>query len=313
MNAENNKMQQNPSFVQKLWLMMLSIGPGIFCIGYTIGTGSVTSMAKAGSQFGMQLLWVLVLSCLFAWVLMEAFGRYAIVTGQTAIYSFKTKFKAGRLLAVLVVAGIVIAQWNSLSGIFLSLLILSCSTDNRESSANQDTSASPENKQLSIDVQSIDYDIEERLEELNIHLVIPNPPTANYLKSRRTGNLIYLSDHGPDKPESGQVTGMLGSDLTVEEGKEAARLVGISLLSSLKAEIGGLIATIFNQPSHGAIEGNAEVWASQDGLFWEKRGVPVENEPQTNRMNVADKALASASAFAEKVRKHNSLIALIEL
>ncbi len=45
---------------------MLSIGPGIFCIGYTIGTGSVTSMAKAGSEFGMQLLWVLSLSVFFA-------------------------------------------------------------------------------------------------------------------------------------------------------------------------------------------------------------------------------------------------------
>lgn len=96
---------------------MLSIGPGIFCIGYTVGTGSVTSMAKAGSQFGMQLLWVLFLSCLFAWVLMEAYGRYAIVTGQTSIYSFKTKIRGGKTLAIIVVTGIVIAQWNSLTGI----------------------------------------------------------------------------------------------------------------------------------------------------------------------------------------------------
>ncbi len=78
---------------------MLGIGPGIFCIGYTIGTGSVTSMAKAGSEFGMQLLWVLVLSCIFAWVLMEAYGRYAVVTGQTSIYSFKTKLKGGKLIS----------------------------------------------------------------------------------------------------------------------------------------------------------------------------------------------------------------------
>ena len=58
------------SFHRRIWLAMLSIGPGIFCIGYTIGTGSVTSMVKSGSQFGMQLLWVLLLSCLYAWVLM---------------------------------------------------------------------------------------------------------------------------------------------------------------------------------------------------------------------------------------------------
>ena len=96
---------------------MLSVGPGIFCIGYTVGTGSVTSMAKAGSQFGMQLLWVLFLSCFFSWVMMEAYGRYAIVTGQTSIYSFKTKIKGGKVLAIIVVTGIVIAQWNSLTGI----------------------------------------------------------------------------------------------------------------------------------------------------------------------------------------------------
>lgn len=105
------------NFLKKIWIWMLSIGPGIFCIGYTIGTGSVTSMAKAGSQFGMQLLWVLVLSCLFAWVLMEAYGRYAVVTGQTSIYSFKTKLKGGKVISYLVVGGIIIAQWNSLSGI----------------------------------------------------------------------------------------------------------------------------------------------------------------------------------------------------
>ena len=44
-------------------------------IGYTVGTGSITSMTRAGSQFGMQLLWLLALSCLFSWFMMEAAGR----------------------------------------------------------------------------------------------------------------------------------------------------------------------------------------------------------------------------------------------
>ncbi|WPP49727.1 Nramp family divalent metal transporter [Catalinimonas niigatensis] len=114
---EKIKTQKKPSFLQKVWLALLSIGPGIFCIGYTIGTGSVTSMAKAGSQFGMQLTWVLLLSCVFSWVLMEAYGRFAVVTGLTSIFSFKTKLKGGKLIAILVVIGIIIAQWNSLSGI----------------------------------------------------------------------------------------------------------------------------------------------------------------------------------------------------
>ncbi len=103
--------------LKRLWLMLLAIGPGIFCIGYTIGTGSVTAMAKAGSEYGMQLLWVLVLSVFFAWVLMEAYGRYAVVTGDTAIHSIRKKIRHGKLLAILIVVGVVVGQWNSLAGI----------------------------------------------------------------------------------------------------------------------------------------------------------------------------------------------------
>ncbi|WP_020533095.1 Nramp family divalent metal transporter [Flexithrix dorotheae] len=103
--------------MKKVVAFLLSIGPGIFCIGYTVGTGSVTAMAKAGSQFGSQLLWVLILSCLFSWTLMEAYGRYAVVTGRTTVNSFKTELKYGKVLAILLMVGIVIGQWNSLSGI----------------------------------------------------------------------------------------------------------------------------------------------------------------------------------------------------
>ena len=95
--------------------MLLVIGPGIFCIGFTIGTGSVTSMAKAGSEFGMQLLWVLVISVLFAWLLMEAYGRYAVITGETAIHSIRKEIKYGKVLAIFIVIGVVIGQWNALS------------------------------------------------------------------------------------------------------------------------------------------------------------------------------------------------------
>lgn len=83
-------------------------------------------------------------------------------------------------------------------------------------------------------------DVEARLDSLGINLIGGNPPTANYLKSKQSGNFVYLSGHGPDKPEGGQVIGKLGDDLTLEEGAAAARLVGISLLSSLKHEIGDL-------------------------------------------------------------------------
>jgi hypothetical protein len=50
---------------------------------------------------------------------------------------------------------------------------------------------------------------------------------------------------------------------------------------------GSLVATIFNQPTHGGWEGDVDCWASRDGLLWEKRGTPAPHEPSTNRMNVA--------------------------
>ena len=51
---------------------------------------------------------------------------------------------------------------------------------------------------------------------------------------------------------------------------------------------GSIIATIFNQPCHGAWEGDVECWASTDGgRLWHRRGVAAAHEPGTNRMNVA--------------------------
>ncbi|AEL25722.1 RidA family protein [Cyclobacterium marinum] len=83
-------------------------------------------------------------------------------------------------------------------------------------------------------------DAEQRIKDLGIELITPKPPTANYLKAKTMGNVVYLAGTGPDRPDGTQVTGKLGSELSLEEGIEAARFAGISLLSSLKAEIGDL-------------------------------------------------------------------------
>ena len=96
---------------------ILSFGPGIFAIGYTIGTGSVTSMIVAGSTYGMQLLWVLFLSCLFSGALIYAYGNYYLTTGETALFSFKNRLKYGRFIALLIIIGVTFGQWNSLIGI----------------------------------------------------------------------------------------------------------------------------------------------------------------------------------------------------
>jgi hypothetical protein len=51
---------------------------------------------------------------------------------------------------------------------------------------------------------------------------------------------------------------------------------------------GAVVATIFNQPSHGSVAGDVDCWASTDGgRSWQKRGTPAAHEPETNRMNVA--------------------------
>ncbi len=83
-------------------------------------------------------------------------------------------------------------------------------------------------------------DVEERIRELGIQLYTPEPPIANYVRAVQSGDLVFLAGHGPRKPEGGYITGKVGKDIDIEQAKEAARLTAISLLSSLKAEIGDL-------------------------------------------------------------------------
>ena len=112
-----DKAIKKESLLKKILTLILGFGPGIFAIGYTIGTGSVTSMIVAGSKFGLQLLWVLLLSCLFSGILMFAYGNYALITNETALFGFKKHLKYGKALALLIIIGITFGQWNSLMGI----------------------------------------------------------------------------------------------------------------------------------------------------------------------------------------------------
>ena len=49
---------------------------------------------------------------------------------------------------------------------------------------------------------------------------------------------MFLSGHGPTKPDGTYITGKVGQDLTIQQGYDAAKLTAIGLLSTLKAEIG---------------------------------------------------------------------------
>ncbi len=103
--------------LKRILRVVALVGPGLFCLGFTIGTGSVTSMVKSGSMYGTDLLWVLAISAFFTWVMTEAYGRFGIMTGDTAIHGIKTRLKGGKVWAIILIIGLVVSQWISLSSI----------------------------------------------------------------------------------------------------------------------------------------------------------------------------------------------------
>ncbi len=103
--------------MKKLIQFLLSFGPGIFAIGYTIGTGSVTAMILSGNDFGMSFLWVLFFSCLFSGVLIYVSGSYYLYTQETVLWAVKKYLPIGKLIALAIMIMVGIGQWNSLIGI----------------------------------------------------------------------------------------------------------------------------------------------------------------------------------------------------
>lgn len=98
-----------------------------------------------------------------------------------------------------------------------------------------------------------------RIKELGIDLTAPSNPIANYVPAVRVGNLLFLSGHGPRRGSSpDMITGKLGADLSVEEGYEAARLVGIQLLASIQREIGSLDGVERCVKALGMVNGTAD-------------------------------------------------------
>jgi enamine deaminase RidA (YjgF/YER057c/UK114 family) len=83
-------------------------------------------------------------------------------------------------------------------------------------------------------------DVEGRLKALGISLPPASPPVANYVPSVRTGNQVFLAGTASKDLTGNLITGKVGTDLTTDQGYQAARLTGIYLLSALKAEIGDL-------------------------------------------------------------------------
>ena len=81
---------------------------------------------------------------------------------------------------------------------------------------------------------------EARLAELKLELPPAPKPMGVYKPVVVVGNLAYVSGHGPLKPDLSLIKGRVGTDLTLEEGKAAARQVGLAILASLRAHFGSL-------------------------------------------------------------------------
>lgn len=82
---------------------------------------------------------------------------------------------------------------------------------------------------------------EKRIQELHITLPPAPKPVAKYKTAVQIGNLLYVSGHGPAKIDGkSPVVGKVGTDLTLDQGKEAARLVGLAVLSTVRHTLGSL-------------------------------------------------------------------------
>lgn len=81
---------------------------------------------------------------------------------------------------------------------------------------------------------------EKNLVEKGIALPKAPKPVANYITSLRVGEILYVSGHGPAPLDGVKTVGKVGHDLTVEEGYQAARRTGLSILATVREALGSL-------------------------------------------------------------------------
>ena len=124
---------------------------------------------------------------------------------------------------------------------------------------------------------------ESQLTELQLELPTAPKPMGVYKPVVTTGNLAYVSGHGPLRTDGTLIMGRVGSDLSLEEGKAAARQVGLAILATLRANLGSLdrvqrvikvlgmvnsTADFADHPKviNGCSELFAEIWGADDGV-----------------------------------------------
>ncbi|HVK16372.1 MAG TPA: RidA family protein [Fimbriiglobus sp.] len=81
---------------------------------------------------------------------------------------------------------------------------------------------------------------ETRVQELHLTLPPAPKPVAVYKTAVKHGNLLFVSGHGPLKPDGTLIVGCLGKDMDLEKGQEAARQTGLAILATLRSHLGSL-------------------------------------------------------------------------
>ncbi len=82
--------------------------------------------------------------------------------------------------------------------------------------------------------------IEAQLKNLQIALPPSPPPGGIYHPVVIAGNLLYVSGQPPVRPDGSLITGVVGKNLSIEDGKAAARQTGLTMLATLRAHFGDL-------------------------------------------------------------------------
>ena len=124
---------------------------------------------------------------------------------------------------------------------------------------------------------------ESQLRDLKLELPPAPKPMGVYKPVVIVGALAFASGHGPLRPDGSLISGRVGADLTLEEGKAAARQVGLTILATLRANLGSLdrvrrvikvlgmvnsTADFTDHPKviNGCSELFAEIWGMEDGV-----------------------------------------------
>jgi enamine deaminase RidA (YjgF/YER057c/UK114 family) len=83
-------------------------------------------------------------------------------------------------------------------------------------------------------------DFDKRIQELHLTLPPAPKPVAVYKPAVKVGSLLYVSGHGPLKEDKSLILGVVGKDLSTEQGAAAARQTGLAILATLKDTLGSL-------------------------------------------------------------------------